>query len=251
MYDEYNNNRILQTGNYLGLKFSDGWVFLHVLESERIDLKPWILYNQNNEREAIPPRTAGSEDDEIKDEVNRHLVTPRDRERDQIFQLQVGIAEDRIQLYPQFGRDSNPNLVGGAEPGDPQVPVDGFDSPYNDPSERGEFFSLNDIDDFALQAYNPTDEPLEARISFHVNKFRYAVLEDRGMMRGFLQGQIPWKDHIMGLGASQNDQIRAPGWFTERFGDNIYTTEEILNYSGNGGSGMNTNRLPDVTGGGQ
>ena len=114
----------------------------------------------------------------------------------------------------------------------------------------GEFFTLNDMDNFALQAFNPTSEPLEGRISIHVNKFKYAVLEDRGLMRGFLQGQVPWKDHIMGLGADSNDQLRAPGWFTERFGNNIYSTEEILSYQGSGGGTSSTNRLPDVRGGG-
>jgi len=249
MYQNDTTARILQTGNYLGLKFSDGWVFTHVLESERLDLKPWILLNDENEREPIPPNTSGTTDDEIRDEVNRRLVTPRDSEKDHIFQIAVGIGESRIQLYPQFGRDSTPNLAGGAEPGDPQVPLNGYDSPYNQPTERGEFFLINDMDDFALQAYNPTDEPLEGRISIHVNKFKYAVLEDRSTMKGFLQGQIPWKDHIMGLGSRNNDQIRAPGWFTERFGDNIFTTEEILSFEG-GQNGSGRPNLPELSGGG-
>lgn len=249
MYDEYDNNRLLRTGDYVGLKFEQGWAFMHVLETETIDLKPWILLNEEEEREAIPPGEAGSRDDEIRDEVNRRLVSPRDSNKNQVFQIQVGIGEDRMQLYPTFGRDRAPNLTGGAEPGSPQVPVTGYDSPYNDPSKRGEFFKLNNLEDLALQAYNPTSEPLEARISVSVNKFTYAVLEDIDMMRGFLQGQIPWKSHTVGLGVRTNDQLKAPGWFMQRFGDEVLTTTEILE-SGNDVGTRAAGEVPDLQGGG-
>lgn len=232
MQNESYNHRVLQVGNYVGLKFEEGWWFLHVLENEYIELKPWILMNEDNEREPIAPQTAGSPDDEIVDAVERQLVTPRSNEQNLVFQLMVGASPSRMQVYPIYGRDRRPNLVGGAEPGSPQVPISGYDSPYNNPSKFGEFFTVNGISDLQLQAYNPMDEPAEARISFGVNKFKYAVVDDINTMRGFIQGQAPWRSHVMGLGAQRNDQVRAPSWLMDNFGDAVMSTREILE-SGN------------------
>jgi hypothetical protein len=241
MQNENPNHRILKTGNYAGLKFRDGWLFIHVLETEFIELKPWILLNESGNREAIAAETAGSADDEIVDEVGRQLVEPQDEEQNLVFQLMTGVAPSRMQIYPRFGRDRAPNLVGGAEPQSPQVPFNGYDSPYNNPSTQSEIFTVNGMDSLQLQAYNPMDEPQEARVSFHVNKMKYTVIEDVNKMRAFIQGQLPFRDHAMGLGSQEKDQVRAPGWMQSAFGDLMYSTEEILTQSsGNDTSSLGT-----------
>ena len=227
MKSGYKHNRQVETGNYVGLKFDDGWMFLNVLEVERIDLKPYVLYNEDNEREEIAPRTAGTTDDEIIDELGRQLVEPNDSAKELMFQVLVGVAPSRMQVYPMYGRSRAPNLRGGAEPGDPQVPLTGYDSPYNNPSLQGEFFTTNDMNTLQLQAYNPMDEPKEARLSMYVNKFRYSVVENVDLMRSFIDGQVPFRSHPMGLGAKNTDQLSTPGWIESRFGDVILTTREI------------------------
>lgn len=242
MQDENPNHRLLQTGNYAGLKFEEGWFFIHVLETEFIELKPFILLNENNEREAIAPATAGTTDDEILDRVERELVTPRKNERNLIFQNFVGVAPSRVQLFPVFGRDRSPNLVGGSEPGNAQVPLNGYDSPYNNPSAQGELFTTEGMNDMKLQAYNPMEEETEVRVSFHVNKLKYAVIDDLNRMGGFLRGEIPWRSHSVGLGAQTNDQVRAPSWMLDKFGDAIYTTREILEDT-SGGNGESSPQL--------
>lgn len=249
MHDYNFRNRLLKTGHYVGLKFQEGWFFAHVLETEYIELKPWILMNENDERDAIAGETAGSEDDEILDHVERQLVTPRDNEQNLIFQLFTGIAPSRMQIYPFFGRDRSPNLTGGATPESHQVPLSGYDSPYNNPTAQSELVTVNSMDDLALQAYNPMDEESEARVSFHVNKIHYAAVEDPNVMRGFIQGQIPFRDHPMGLAAQKNEQLRAPGWMKSRFGDLIKSTSEIIEESDGtaspNGSGMSIgDRIP-------
>lgn len=228
MQDENPNHRVLKTGNYAGLKFEQGWFFVHVLETEYIELKPWILLNENNERGEIGAQTAGSTDDEIVDEVDRRLLTPRQSEQNMLFQLFVGVAPSRMQIYPRFGRDSTPNLVGGAGPGSPQVPLTGFDSPYNNPSQQGEVITVNGMESLALQAYNPMDEPAEARLSFGVNKMKYVVIDDENVMLSFLQGQRPFREHPVGLGAQDRDQMKAPGWLMDKFGDAVLSTQEIF-----------------------
>lgn len=229
MRKEYQDSRLLQTGNYLGLKFDEGWWFVNVLETEFIELKPWTLLNENGNRAEIAAQTAGSEDDEVTDDRDRHYLVPRDEEQNLIFQVQYGIAPSRMQVFPFYGRDRAPNLRGTAEPGGSQIPVTGFDSPYNDPTQQSELFTVNDQEFPAFQAYNPMDEAEEAKLSFHVNKMKYATIEDIGTQRAFLEGRLRYRPHPMGLGAQRRDQIRAPQWLTDAFGSSIRTTDEILN----------------------
>lgn len=230
MRDKDENGSTLLTGQFLGLKFASGWLFTRILETEFIELKPWILLNESENRAEIAPATAGSEDDEVVDALDRHFLVPEENEQNLIFQVKYGIDPSRMDIYTIFGRDRSPNLVGTAEPGSPQVPVNGFDSPYNDPSEQTELFVLNSQEFPSFQAYNPMDEAEEARLSFHVNKMKYAVVTDMNIMKAMLQGQQPAKLHPMGLGAQRRDQLSVPAWVNRNFGEHIHTTEEILTH---------------------
>lgn len=221
-------DRRLRTGNYGGIKFSEGWFFFHVAETEYIELKPYVLSNENDVSGEIAPSTAGSEDSIIEDTLNRRLAEPGDDEKNLLFQVLVGIAPSRMQLYPMFGRDRSPNLEGGAEPGDPQTPITGYDSPYNNPAEYFQFLTFNDQSKLNLQAFNPMRESAEARISVHVNKMKYLAVEDDDLMAGFIQGQVPFKDFSTAMAAQNNDQARVPEWMNSRFGDLIKSTQQIL-----------------------
>lgn len=255
MHNQNVQGRLLNTGHYAGLKFEEGWFFVHVLETEYAELKPWTLLNENEERAEIAPQTPGSTDDQIVDSVERELVEPRGNEKNLIFQTYLGVSPSRVQIFPFFGRNRSPNLTGGAEPGKPQIFLNGYDSPYNNPSEQSEIFTINSMDTLALQAYNPMTEPAEARVSMHVNKIKYAAVEDVDMMKAFIQGQRPFRDHTMGLGVQDKEQIKAPGWLQDRFGDLIMSTEEILQSGGGGGSSTSAesigDRFPSASGGGE
>lgn len=233
MHSEDYEHRNLQMGNYLGLKFEEGWFFTIIQETEYIELKPWILMNSSDTRGTISANTAGSQDDEIEDTIARHLVEPADDEQNLIFQLSVGIAPSRMQVYPIFGRDRSPNLQGGAEPQDPQVPMTGFDTPYNNPTSQGEIFTVDGMSNLSLQAYNPMDEAEEARLSIGVNKMKYVVIDDVEVMADFVQGRRPVRAHPVGLGSQTSEQVRTPTWMEDAFGDAIKTTEEILEESEN------------------
>jgi hypothetical protein len=238
MRRETRDPRQLDTSNYLGLKFAEqGWWFIQILETEFIELKPWTLLNENDNRGEIAAQTAGSQDDEIQDAVDRHFVIPRDDEQNLVFQVQFGIAPSRVQVFPIFGRDRAPNLRGTAEPGEPQTPYTGFDSPYNNPSREAEFFTVNEMEFPSLQAYNPTDEPVEAQLSFHINKMKYATIEDEATQRALLEGQIPCRFAPMGLGAQQRDQLKVPNWLRDHFGSEIRSTEDILSATNGNGRG--------------
>jgi len=228
----------LQSGHYLGLKFSDGWFFTFILETEYTELKPWTFLNENGNRAAIAAQTAGSKDDEIKNSVSAQLTEPHDDERNLIFQVRVGLSPSRGQLFPLFGRNRSPHLENQDSPGQKMVPTSGYDSPYNSPTDQLEFFNVADMPNVAYQAYNPMDEAHEIRASFHVNQMKYAVVTDINLMRAMIEGQQPAKLYAMGMGAQQNNQIRAPGWMKEQFGNEIHTTQEILN----SGSSSNSNQ---------
>lgn len=192
-----------------------------------MELKPWILLNENDTRAAISATTSGSKD-EIQDSNSRRLLEPNKSERNLVFQVLAGVAPSRMQIYPFFGRDQNLGLENSIAPGEDEFWVTGFDSPYNNPTRQSEMFYVNDMARLKLQAYNPMDEAKEARLSFYVNKVRYATVTDINTMKAMLQGQIPSHQHMMGLGSQDRYQLKPPEWLEDTFGEHIYTTQEIL-----------------------
>jgi len=200
---------------------------LQVLGTSQLELKPWILLNGSGNRAAISAQSSGNLD-EIQDNTSRKLLEPNDSERNLIFQILVGVEPSRMQLFPFFGRDQNLGLEDAIAPGEDELWINGFDSPYNNPSQQSEVLYVNDMERFKLQAYNPMDEADEARVSFHINKVRYATITDVNMMKAILQGQVPSHKHMMGLGTQDRYQLKVPEWLNDTFGEHIRTTEEIL-----------------------
>lgn len=227
MHSKYGQEGVLQTGHFLGLKFDEGWWFTQVLSTSQLELKPWQLLNDSDNRAEIPANTAGNPDT-IVDENNRKLLEPNDDERSLIFQIRTGIAPSRIQLFPQFGREQNLGLENSITPGEDEIWVSGYDSPYNDATEQGEVFYINNMAPLRLVAFNPNDEPLPAKASFLVNKVHYATVTDINLMKAMLQNQVTAKKHPAGLGATDTDQLDLPEWVSRAFGEHIYETEEIL-----------------------
>lgn len=227
MLQKQRDTRFALPGHYVALHWDGGWWMLQVIGTSQMELKPWILLNENGNRAAIAAQTSGNLDD-IQDSSSRRLLEPNDSERNLVFQILMGVEPSRMQLFPQFGRDQNLGLEDSIAPGEDEVWLNGFDSPYNNPSPQSEVFYVNSMDRFRLQAYNPMDEADEARVSFFINKVRYATITDVNVMKAILQGQIPSHKHMMGLGAQDRYQLKVPEWLDDTFGENIRTTEEIL-----------------------
>lgn len=238
MREKYKEDRFLRAGHFAGLKFDEGWLFIQVVGTEYVEMKPYILQNENEVRGEIAAQTAGVKEEEVIDEFDSNVLEPDSDERNTINQILFGVAPSRMQVFTLFGRDRNVALQDYDEPEDPAAFVNGFDSPYNNPSPQTEIFYTESQAPLRFQAFNPTDTPLEARLSFHVNKLRYTVVTDKGLMKAMLQGQQPASFHMMGLGVQNRDQSGVPSWMTEAFGEHIYTTSEILNSNGGSGSSL-------------
>ena len=231
------DTRRLDVSNVVGLAFDDGWLFARVTATEYVELKPFTLKNENGDREALSPNTAGTTNDRIQDSAGNNLLRPDQEDKNLIFHVMYGVAPSRMQVFELFGRNRPKGLANYDEPGDPAPITTGYDTPYNDPTEEGEMFVVAEQSRPKLQAFNPTEESLEANISFHVNKLRYGVITDKSVQRAMLQGSIPFKAYPMGGGAQDNDRLSLPSWMNERFGDSIRTTQEILTEDDDDGSG--------------
>lgn len=227
--------RVVSPGHFVALKFEEGWWFTQAISTSIQELKPWILLNENGNRAEIAAQTEGNLD-EVKDAQGRRLVEPNDDERNLIFQLMFGVSPSRMQIYPRFGRDQNLGLEENMGPGLDEHWITGYDSPYNNPSEQSEVFYINDMDRLKLQAYNPMDEPEEARLSIFVNKLQYGTVKDVNTMNAILNGSITTKRHIMGLGVPERHQIKAPSWVNRNFGEHIMSTNEIIEQSDSDGA---------------
>lgn len=236
---EQRDSRFLREGNFLGLKFDEGWWFVQVVGKEYNEVKPWILQNQDGERAEIPAQTEGAENDEIQDVNGNNILEPADDQRNLIFQVLYGIAPSRMQVFQRYGRNRPRAVENYDRPRDPAAYISGFDSPYDNPSDQSEVFYINSMSPLRLQAFNPMDEPMEARLSIHVNKLRYTVITDKSLMKAMLQGQVPASFGMMGGGAQDSGQVGVPSWLDSVFGEDIYSTTEILD-ADTGGEGDQT-----------
>jgi len=235
MRHQNEDSRFLKTGHYLGLKFDRGWWFTQVVGTEYVELKPFVLLNENENRAVIASNTASVTNDEMEDSQDRKVLMPDDDERNTIFQIMYGIAPSRMQMFNLYGRDRPKSVQDYDSPGEPSGYVTGFDSPYNNPSREAEVYYVNDMSPLRIQAYNPMDEPKEARLSFHVNKLRYTTVTDKSLMKAMLQGQQPARLVSLGEGVQNRDQVGVPTWVNEAFSEHIMPTDEILSSSDSGG----------------
>lgn len=230
------DSRFLREANFLGLKFDEGWWFVQIVGAEYNEVKPWILPNENGNRAEIAPQTAGDDETNVVDANDNRILEPDDDERNTIHQVLYGIAPSRMQVFQLYGRNRNRAVQSYDRPRDPAGYITGFDSPYDNPSDQSETFLINSMSPLRLQAFNPMDEPMEARLSLHVNKLRYTVVTDRSLMKAMLQGQVPCSFAMMGGGAQDSDQVGVPSWLNSTFGEDIYSTRSILDAESQSGN---------------
>lgn len=246
MHPAQKDGRLEREGHFVGLKWDEGWWFIQVLGTSVEELKPWVLYDSNDNRDAIAGTTAGNED-EFRDENNRLQLEPDDDERGLVFQILTGVWPSRATITPKYGREYNLGLEQSMNPGDDEIWISGFDSPYNNPGSQSEIYYVNDMSTLKFEAYNPMSESTEVRVSFLLNKLHYATVTDVNMMKGMLQNQVKSSKHMMGLGATSKDQLSVPQWLESAFGEHIKETSTILsqgnvnNISGNVSMRENTN----------
>lgn len=236
MHYRNKENRFIKAGQRAGLKFESGWLFLQAVGTEFINFKPVVLQNEDGDRAPIGAQTAAVTTDEILDSNDNKVLEPDDNDRNTVFQIMYGIAPSRMQVFRLYGRERNEALEDYDEPEDPAPILTGFDSPYNNPTRESELWYVNDMAPLRFQAFNPMDEAKEAVLSFHVNKVRYQAITDRGLMKAMLQSQTPARLVNMGEGVQNRNQVPIPEWISQAFGEHVYSTTEILQYDGQGGT---------------
>lgn len=249
---EQRDSRFLREGNFLGLKFDGGWWFVQVVGSEYNEVMPWVLPNENGNRAEIAAQTAGDSETNVVDANDNRILEPDDDERNIIHQVLYGIAPSRMQVFQLYGRSRNRAVQNYDRPRDPSGYITGFDSPYDNPSDQSEAFLINSMSPLRLQAFNPMNEAMEARLSFHLNKLRYTVITDLSLMKAMLQGQVPCSFGMMGGGAQDSDQVGIPSWLDSTFGEDIHSTREILDAESQSGGdqGPLTRSANQLTGSG-
>lgn len=225
------DNGMVRAGQRVLLKFEEGYLGLQVIGAQFLELKSYTLKNSNGDREELAGGELGTSENIVSFlNSNEQILEPEDSSRDTAYQIQLGISPSRMELYPRFGRQRTIGSGGqDAAPGNSLTPFTGEDSPYNNPSEQTEIFYVNDMEPLKLQPYNPTSEPLEANISVHINKLHYGVIRNPVVLRGMLQGQTPARLAEVGLGEKRRDQLEAPSWVLNSFGENLYSAVDLIN----------------------
>ena len=169
--------KLVKPGYYVGVLFSQGPVFFKVLSREILE----YTYTVSN----VPSRTVTNEWIEPVDDMNRRILEP---EQDKyVLQVMFGIRPALMRVYLQFPpRVDRWSLRGTRKPGGPTGYVDGFMSPYDNPSIRSELWCWKDLYP-AFMLYNDHDETMNAILKFYVAKIKYKIIRDRDTIKAFIE----------------------------------------------------------------
>lgn len=214
-------DEFLKEGQFLGLRFFDGWTFFRVLGKEVTNLTPYQL-----ESALTTGSTSTSWNDiPVSTTDDRNQLAPTREHKDQIYQIFYGISPSRAQIYWQYiSRQDRGCLVATRAEGGAVGHVDGEESPYRDPSIRSELFTLYDRSP-SFKAYNPTPDTIAVNMNFVVAKLYYFIVKNEQMIKDFLMGQRRCKFYTVGMPGE--DPVTIPSWLGELLGDVKKTPEEL------------------------
>lgn len=144
----------------------------------------------------------------IQDSDADDLLVPLDEKI--FYQIFYGVSPSRMKVYRQFvsGRDRG-TLNKSLTVGDNVGYVDGFISPYNDPSSTTEFWMLQGYD-LAFNGSNPTSITKDIKLNFLVNKYRaYDATEE-------VRRQPTLKNLARVITLGEDDLVAAVSWMKDQ-----------------------------------
>jgi hypothetical protein len=216
MKDEF-----LNAGDFLALRFSDGYYCFRVMGKEMTNLKPYEMETAlaaagtSSSWTAIPVSSSNSSEQ----------IQPTKEHKDQIYQVRYGVYPSRMQIYTQFiSRQDRGSLVGTRAEGGAVGHVDGEDSPYMEPTEVSEFFSLYERSP-VFKAYNPTPSTSVVDLNFKIAKLYYWTIKNRALLTKLLSAEKRCKFYTMGLPGE--NPMTAPTWLSDIYKGVPKSLEEL------------------------
>ena len=187
---------LLKENHLLGLSYIEGYIFFRVLNKELVKLyyDPGQEIGSTSNLLNIPSATFrakqlfSSQSSSLN--VNDLLAVSDDFH---IYQVFVGIRPSAARLFiaPE-GTDQRELDVGTWGTGSNYRfgYISGYDSPADEPTPQGEFFTPPDIGmQFALQ--NPLPYTISPTFNFIINRMEVAVIRDSSIIQKILAGIIP------------------------------------------------------------
>lgn len=204
-------DEFLKEGQFLMLRFKQGWLGFRTMGREITNLTPYQL-----ESSLATVTTSTSWDDiPVSTTDDRVQIAPTREHKDQLYQVAYGISPSRAQIYEQFiSRQDRGSLVATRAEGGAVGHNDGEESPYRDPSIRTEFFSVYERSP-VFKAYNPTPDTIEVNMNFVIAKHFYYTIKTESLIKDFLTGQRRCKFYTMGMPGE--DPVSAPDWLAAQF----------------------------------
>ncbi len=164
--------KFLDTGDLFGLRYSEGIVFCEVDSWEQIKFAPFEFQGEVN------PQT-NTQFEVIEDDSSDEILFSERRSK-MVKHVGIGHKPARLRRYTNYPESEirlrRINNIGAPSPGDNFGYVDGYDTPYNNPTDAEELvIPPGQSLDFAF--YNPTTEAQVPTLNILMRQYRINPLD--------------------------------------------------------------------------
>ena len=205
-----NDEMFLKPGHFLGVAFQEGPVFFRITGREIMSYEPYevgAVQAGNTSGWFVPQDDRG----------NRILEPEREK---YILHSYVGVAPEEAEVYLNFPpRVARFSLIGTRQVPGKTKWIDGVNSPFEEPNERGELISFVDLYP-EFNVANPSSRDIYAMLDFEIAKYDFRIITDRDLVEKLIEGTKKCKFYTF------LQPYQMPDWLSR-----IVNTEGILDYS--------------------
>jgi hypothetical protein len=185
----YQKVRWIDEGHRLGLIFSDGVQWIRCLTIEKLTYRSW-MYGFN----LLAAVTGSQTSVEVKDSAAQRLLeVPEAYKQKMLLQYALGVNPPGLRVYPEFPSGHKIGRVPGIDPiavGNEYGFKTGEDSPFMEPSDALEFFSIYGFSPI-FNFYNPHEtKKAQPVFSIHMVKANIEILDPRNPVDADLIGKM-------------------------------------------------------------
>ncbi len=243
-------DRILDTGHYVGLVWKEGVFIVQVRTKEICDIEIWgwglelgaaqlqTPVAAGTVLNGLPARLPGMQSvtipTPVRDQNGNYYLLPEQQETIKQIFWGASPGEDKFYLDYPSGQDMGAlqslRPVGGAGPAWTQYGKIGAwrgdDTPLMDPSPESEMWTVFDGPWPTWWAHNPTQNVNSPLLSFRIRRFTYNIVRDNNLLKEFLSpgGR---RIRMVAMGPVPVS-TSAPQWIRIAYKDELEFTTKIL-----------------------
>ena len=208
----------MEEGQFLGLRFDDGFYFFRIMGKEMTNLKPYQIES------ALAAGATSTTWNTVQNSAtdSREQISPTKEHKDQIYQIRYGVSPSRMQVYYQYiSRQDRGSLVGTRVEGGAVGHIDGEENPFMEVGDNQDtnLFTIYERTP-VFKAMNPTPSTSEVNLNFKIAKLYYTLINPKpndAKKAKDIVSKIMYGDRrctFSTMGMPGESQITAPTWLT-------------------------------------